>query len=105
MELCGDWAAWHDRMPGGPATLHVSGCCCFPTDGWSVEARQGRFGINPDIVMLELVVTPPESVAPDVLTEQDVRWSQETDGHYTQVHVRVLGAEAEGKVLDVQEVS
>ena len=35
-----DWAAWIDRMPGPDddnPTLHVTGICTFPTEGWTAQ--------------------------------------------------------------------
>ncbi|UXA04441.1 hypothetical protein KXD96_15555 [Mycobacterium sp. SMC-2] len=106
MELCGQWKAWHDRMPGGAPTLHVTGKCCFPTAGWKAALqRREPQGFNPTILMLELVVTRPEAPTAQVLTELDISWIEETDTRYAQVSVEVVGATAEGKVIDVEQVS
>lgn len=106
MELCGEWKAWHDWMPGGPPTLHVVGKCCFPTAGWTVALqRREAQGFNSTILMLDLVVTRPAGLVAQVLTELDVSWIEETDTHYDQVSVEVIGAAAEGKIIDVEEVS
>ena len=66
--------------------------------------RNERQGINPRILMLDLVVTEPE-FGTTMLTEQDVDWSEETDAKYDQVQILVSGTDARGKVLEVQEVS
>lgn len=93
-------------MPGGAPTLYVIGKCCFPTAGWKVALqRREPQGFNPAILMLDLVVTPPEEFAAQVLTELDVSWTEETDKQYSQVSVEVMGATADGKVLDVEQVS
>lgn len=105
MELCGEWTAYHDRMPGKPPTLRVDGCCCFPTGGWQAELRDRQQGFNPRIRMLDLVVTPPQGPAPDVLTELSVHWEDQTDSEYDQVHMLVTGDDAEGKLVQVEIIT
>lgn len=107
MELCREWTATHDRMPGKTPTLRVDGCCCFNEDGWQVELRDhdGAQGINPRIKMIDLVVTPPAGPVAEVLTEVPVHWEDETGNEYDQVHVVVVGGEAPDRMIDVQEVS
>jgi len=106
MELCGEWTATHDRMPGRTPTLRVDGCCCFNEDGWQAELRDHEpQGINPRIMMIDLVVTPPDGSVPEVLTEVPVQWEQETGSEYDQVHVVVVGGEAPDKMIDVLDVS
>lgn len=106
MELCGEWKAWHDRMPCGPPTLHVTGKCSVPTEGWKAALQQHEpQGLNPTILMLDLVVTCPEGFVAQILTELDVSWIEKTDMRYDQVSVDVVGATAESKLIDVEEVS
>lgn len=103
MELCGEWDAWRDIQPPGPTTLHIKGTCCFPTAGWAVEVKRHEpQGINPYILMLDVVASQGGSVAPQVLTEVAVTWSEVTDFPYEQV--QILAEDTEGKVLDIHDV-
>lgn len=86
---CSDWAAWHDHMPPGPATLHVTGKCTFPTAGYSVELRPANpQGINPKIYILDRIVHKPTGPAAEVITEVPVRYAEQTDTEYDEVHIR-----------------
>ena len=104
MELCDDWKAWHDRMPGKPPVLHVTGKCCSPTGGWSVALqRHEPHGINPGVLILDLVVTEGP-VGTDAPAELDVDWKEETDFGYEQVVVRPVSVVAEERIIDVEVV-
>ena len=104
--LCGEWNAIHDRMPGKEPTLRVTGTCCFSTAGWRCEIRRSEpQGINERMLMLDLIVTEPTGGAAEVLTEEPVEYEETTSSEYDQVSIHVRGADAEGKTLDVQEVS
>jgi hypothetical protein len=95
---CGEWKAWHDRMPGKPPTLHVTGECTFPTGGYSVDLRPREpQGINPAIYMLDRIVTEPTGPVPDVITPVPVHYLERTDARYT--HVQIF---PEGELVDVQ---
>ncbi len=104
MEFCGDWTARHDRTKS-PPTLRIAGKCCFLTAGWTAKLqRHEPQGFNPTILMLDLVVANG-SMSAQVLTEVDVTWAEETDFHYEQVDVHVVGdGPAQGILLDVTEV-
>jgi hypothetical protein len=98
---CGDWHAWHDRMPGKKPTLHVTGVCTFPTAGYSVELRPKEpQGINPAIYMLEKVVTKPTIPVPEVITDVPVYYREQTGAAYKEVHILPDDAH-----VPVQEVS
>ena len=43
---CSGWTAWQDNMPGSPPTIHVTGSCQFPTEGYSVTLEPA-IGTNP----------------------------------------------------------
>ena len=104
-ELCGEWTAQHDFMLGKPPTLHVSGKCCFPTTGWEATLQRHQpQGINPWILILDLVVTHHPLTGAPALTELDVDWTEETASPYSQVDIHVIGAAAQGKLIDVEEV-
>ena len=54
--------------------------------------------------MLDLVVSEG-LIGTDAPEELDVAWAEETDSHYDQVDVRPIGAAAEGKLIDLKEIS
>jgi hypothetical protein len=85
---CRDWEAWHDRMPGAQATLHVTGRCEFPTSGYSVRLeRHEPQGINPRDLLLDLVITEPTGPVTQVVTEEEVRYDEQTDLDYDSVTI------------------
>ena len=74
-----DWAAWIDRMPGPDndnPTLHVTGVCSFPTEGWSAQLVPVD-GQDPDAedFHLRLVTWPPAEGAAEVLTDVEVAYA------------------------------
>jgi hypothetical protein len=100
---CGDWYAWHDRMPGKKQTLHVVGRCAFPTAGYSVELQPANpQGINPSIYLLNKVVHSP--TAGDQTTKDpfivNIHYREETRAVYT--HVQIM---PDNTAVTVQEVS
>jgi hypothetical protein len=95
---CGDWYAILDKMPPAPDRLIVTGTCTFPTAGWKVELRpRVPQGINPEVLLLERIVTPPTGFAAQVITQVPVRYEQDATIDYTQVDI-------DGEVVDVQVV-
>lgn len=73
-----DWAAWCDTMPPGPKTLHVKGTVVVPSTGYRATLkRHVPPGINPDILLLTLVVTEPTGITNPAVEEIEVRYSQE----------------------------
>lgn len=100
---CGNWSAWLDLMPGDKPTLHVTGQCTFPSLGYQVELQRAvPQGVNPEILLLRKVVTPPPSggVTGSQVETLDVRYrEQPAQNHYKQVQI-----EPDGVLLDVQEV-
>jgi hypothetical protein len=98
---CTDWKAWHDRKPGGPATLHVTGECEFPTGGYKVELRPMKpQGINPRILLLEKIVHPPTGVTNQMVTHVEVHYTEKTNVHYD--HVSIV---PDGITVPVKEVT
>lgn len=98
---CKGWEAWHDREPGGPATLHVKGKCEFPTSGYKVELKPAKPpGINPKIYILEKIVHPPSGVSSDVISHVDVDYTEKTSNHYDSVTIT-----PDGVTIPVKEVS
>ena len=98
---CRDWNAWHDREPGGPATLHVTGKCTFPTGGYAVELKPMKpQGINLKIYLLAKTVHAPTAPATDVVTTVTVDYAEETEAHYDSVSIQ-----PDGVTVSVKEVS
>jgi len=95
------WEAWHDRMPPGPATLHVSGRCRFPKHGYKVTLAEAvPQGINPAILLLRKVVKPPTGPViqkPETVT---VHFRKKTNFKYT--HVTII---PDGVTVKVKQVS
>ncbi|HEX7239829.1 MAG TPA: hypothetical protein VF263_06160 [Longimicrobiaceae bacterium] len=95
------WYALHDWMPPRPPRLRVTGTCVMPTPGYTLTLTRAQpQGINPDILELELSVTPPDGVAATVLTPAEVEYYEETTHHYRQVHIR-----PDGFLVDVESAS
>jgi hypothetical protein len=83
-----DWEAWHDRMPGGPATLHVTGTLSCPTPGYEIELkREEPQGINQRDLLLRLTETKPTGAQPEVITPVTVEYTEETDPSYDTVSI------------------
>ncbi len=92
-----DFYASHDHMPGSDRTLRVTGTVVFRTGGWSacLQPTEGNTAINPQMLSLNLVITPPDegAVTTDALTPVDVQWSvDDPQTEYEQVQFRVLGS-------------
>ena len=100
-EKCSDWKAWHNRIPGQPATLHVVGQCTFPTDGFTVQLKPiVPQGINPKIYLLERIVHEPQGPVPLVVTVEAFEYREQTDAQYDEVHIL-----PDGVSFPVEEVS
>jgi hypothetical protein len=83
------WKAWYDRMPPGPATLHVTGEHTFPTAGYSAELKPAApQGFNPKIYILDLIVHEPKD--PVILVPEVVKieYHEETNVIYDEVSIR-----------------
>jgi len=87
---CTGWKAVEDDMPPGPPTLHVTGKCVFPKHGFKVKlVKAVPQGINPKILLLRKVVTPPSGPVIQTPETVHVRYKQKvTKGQYT--HVTIL---------------
>jgi hypothetical protein len=85
---CSDWSAIHDFMPPRPAHLSVKGKCTFPTTGYTVTLKKKvPQGINPLILLLDKLVTPPVGPAADVVTTIPVVYEEVTNVRYTEVEI------------------
>jgi hypothetical protein len=89
---CGDWKAWHDRMPGATPTLHVTAACTFPTTGYSVELRpQEPSGINPKDYLLKLIVHEPSGPVSEVITSVPLHYEESAASDYETVSILPSG--------------
>jgi hypothetical protein len=91
---CWDWKAVQDSMPGPDptGTLRITGTCGkFPSDGYRLSLKQRRGGINPWEPFFDLIVTPPETGAPDVESDEPVEhvMAVSRDDRYTKVTIFV----------------
>lgn len=85
---CHDWTAFHDHMPPGPSVMRVQGTCRFNTSGYVVELRRHEpQGINPYDLLLDRIVIPPDGPVAEVETEDEVRYSEETEFNYQTVTI------------------
>jgi hypothetical protein len=95
---CRDWYAWHNRQPPGPQTLYVTGVCTVPDTGWTVELRRHEpQGINPKVLLLDLVVRKSETYE---TTAVSVRYEEATDFIYDAVTILPDGPSIPVEVVD-----
>jgi hypothetical protein len=89
---CGGWSAVQDHMPPGPARLRVTGQCRFPTHGYKVALREAvPQGINPAILILDKIVTPPTGPVIKIPQTIDVKFNKKSNQKYTTVTIRPDG--------------
>jgi hypothetical protein len=99
-----DWYAWLNKMPGGPASFHVTGLVYLPTPGYEVKlVPAAPQGINPAELILDLQVTPKTGFWPEVVTAVAVRYEQR---EVTVDYKGVLVREPDGDAVhfEVEEV-
>jgi hypothetical protein len=76
---CTDWAAAESAQPFERARLIVTAECVVPTASHKLELRPSSpQGINPRILLLDLVVHPPKEPTLPVLTRVHLRYEQKT---------------------------
>ncbi|HEV2815328.1 MAG TPA: hypothetical protein VGW10_18880 [Solirubrobacteraceae bacterium] len=103
-----DFYASHDHMPGSSRTMRVKGTVVFARGGATAELREheGNPGINPQMLPLDLVLTPPGYDAPTTpaLHPVPVEWSVDDPSiEYRQVQFFVVGTDDEPPpVIDVE---
>ena len=86
-----DWQAWHNRMPGSPPTLHVTGKVTCPTGGYTAKlVPADSLSINSSIHTLEVEVTPPAAgqIVTEAITDVEVHYTEITDKPYESVEIR-----------------
>ena len=97
---CTGWQAVQDNMPPLPSRLRVTGKCTFLKHGYKVTLKEAvPQGINPSILLLRKIVTPPKGFVIQVPETIEVRFTKKTNMKYT--HVTIL---PEGTTIKVQQV-
>jgi hypothetical protein len=87
------FTAYVDAMPGSTPTLIVTGTLVFATGGWGAKIRPASpQGINPKILLMEVVTDAPKGPVTQVLTPIDVRYeAPASPGSYDSVTILGLG--------------
>jgi hypothetical protein len=99
-EQCHDWKAVHDWQPVNPGRLRVNGTCDMPTPGYKITLkRKVPPGINPTILLLEKVVTPPTGNVLQVITPTPVSYDEVTQEKFKQITIL-----PDNTTIDVQDV-
>lgn len=71
------FSAWIDKQPGGTNKFIVKGEVEVPTGGWKAVLKPAiPPGFNPNIIILELVTTPPTGNVTQVITNIPVRYEE-----------------------------
>lgn len=106
-ELVDGWTAYLDTMPGKPHVLRVDGTIQFSEGGWSAELRRKvPQGINPQNLLLELVVTEDGPGHTEALTQRPVRYEQTAEPEdITSVTVLPANCGDSGGTVEVQIVT
>lgn len=72
------WYAWADRMPLGPASLHVVGQVLAPTPCFAVRLTPAAApASDPRQLVLDVVLTPTRRICPEVATWIEARFDLE----------------------------
>lgn len=85
-----DFHAFHNTMPPGPHSLYVIGTVVVSSLGYTVQLTEAASpGVNPTILLLELLVRKPASEAAAQIQEHQVRWDHPGPyaGGYAEVHI------------------
>jgi hypothetical protein len=82
--------AWKNMMPPQRTIkLFVIGEVACPTPKWTVKLMEAKpQGINPDILILQIVARKPPGVLLPVVTPVQVRFEKAKGGKYQQVTIR-----------------
>src|ERR1700730_4454760 len=84
----GCWTAGLDTMPPEKPRMTVKGVCTCPTSGFKTSLRKANpQGINPDILLLDLVTDPPTNIVNQVVTNYDVTYHEKDSQRYTEVTI------------------
>ena len=72
-----DWFAWNNLMPPGPATFHVVGQVQVPNPGVVAYLQyKTPQGINPQILLLDLVLVQQPGIWPQVISWAEARYDR-----------------------------
>jgi hypothetical protein len=97
---CTGWSAAQALYSLTPPSLSVKGKCTFPTHGYKVSLKEAvPQGINPSILLLQKIVTPPSGFVIQVPQTIDVSFLKKTKMLYT--HVTIL---PEVTTIEVKQV-
>jgi hypothetical protein len=89
---CRDWEAWQERRPSARPTLYVRGSCTFPSDGFEVTLERGEpQGANPRDLLLDLTIKEPITPVPQIVTDEEAHYEEETDTVFETVTIRPDG--------------
>ena len=84
-----DWKAWHTRRPAQPPIIYVQGQCEFPTTGYRVGLRRSLAqGIDPAILVLDLVISKSTESESLVVTRMVARYEEKTRQRHEKVQIR-----------------
>jgi hypothetical protein len=73
---------------GEHTTLKVGCVVATPTPGFKASLRPLKTGFNPRILLLELIVDPPQGIVPQVLSTATASYKEDDyRGHYTDVSI------------------
>lgn len=82
------WNAVLDTMPPEKPRLRVTGVCTCPTGGYKAKLQRAEpQGINPGILILRLVTTPPNGITNQMVTDYEVRYDETDSPRYTEVTI------------------
>lgn len=83
-----------DMMPPGPPRLIVYGTGEAPTTGWTVTLERAEpQGINPDVLILDVVAKAPDGIVAQHVTPVELRFEERpAHNNYAEVAIR-YGAE------------
>ncbi len=85
---CRDYRAFHNWQPPQPGALVVIGICDMPTPGYRITLKRAvPQGYNPEILLLEKKVIPPDGWVPQVKTATPVFCREVTATEYKQVQI------------------
>jgi hypothetical protein len=83
------WEAWNNVMPGADKSFHVIGKAKVNSGGWKASlVKRVPQGINPEILLLDLTITPPTGNVIKPILNLDLDYSEKpATGKYTRVQV------------------
>jgi hypothetical protein len=98
------WNAWINKMPPPPDTLHVRGQVTVPNPGVDVFLyRKEPQGINPAILLLDLVLVQQPGIWPQVVVTKAATY-EEVGRNLSYATVSVLSGDTEVASVPVDVV-